>query len=1113
MTSIKKLVGRSPDRGSKIRDTLEARQFVASEVFSHGFPYHPTSLSYDVLQSLVAVGNDMGTIRIFGKAGLEVCLQHDPRVPIKQLIFITNKGYLISVTNDDTLNLWVLQQKPARLMQQLKFKQDKVTKCSYTYGSHWLYVGTDKSNVLLVRVEGLVLSAYNIPWNEVAVSQGGQRNRPGAVVDMLEHPLDQGKVLLGYTSGLMVLWNLATKQVERRYSHTEKLTSLSWRGSGKEFAASFDCGSIGVWNVKSNGTPNRLFYPFDTSRGQRGPMTGQFNPVGKLELMNVKGNPLFVFSGGNPKEYLSTNIALMQGKSLSILLCDSPIVDFITVPSYPHLSAVQDPKLLVVLCQDGLNVFDIGEFGSPLFDVPFVLDLHKPAVTSLEYLDECPDNVTSSLYSVQSKQPLKKKPWPFTGGSKSHDKLPANLLITGHCDGCVKLWQANSISIQLAMTISTMESFTRTPTAQSSSPTSPSNISASLAAIATDISPPPPTKSTSPVSQTMPPQSTDTGMSPANTERRKTWSGNGKNSELTMSTVDDYIIVDLPSPATKDDTSSRVPSSEFFPVSQVILNPDDLSMCVVNIGLCVMLYSFQPAQTGAAIKSLTVKLESSSAVPLSPPRSPVTSCTTDCGWNVLPETPSTGEGAGFYLMFCCRCVPIDKDQPHPVITCVEYSSKYGILVIGLTSGLVIVDTVNCKCLLVEVDEIELMGFAQAKRKGWMSQISPAKEPATIEKISKKVRRKSEKLPPPMAGPTITATTGTDFTEIQNTLREGNSQLYVTTVRIADLNTDKQALLPNGSIWVGTNNGNVIAMDLHVKSATTKGQPRTVELCPNGIYHRLHYPTVSLSFLDDTGNIIDVPSQRHAKSTLSSVTASMAASTSGGTQYAVLCSEVLCKVYTLPDGGKLTMLELVDKLKTSIVKTETCHIEGCPSLICITFNAEILVYSLPALRPVAMIPFTPLNDLRVLRTFHVATNGSSAIYMYSPSEVQRLSVLKHNESTFTDVLPELHTKGVVNSELPTSTGVLNSLFQAGQYSTLDRDKLFGDGAGRPPRNVAETRPGLSSQPTGGTVGSANFMSHARELVLCSLVVEGSHNRAFVEPSRAVKIHYQPSGSYY
>ena len=44
----------------------------------------------------------------------------------------------------------------------------RVTKCSYTYGSHWLYVGTDKSNIHLVRVEGLVLSAYTIAWNEVA---------------------------------------------------------------------------------------------------------------------------------------------------------------------------------------------------------------------------------------------------------------------------------------------------------------------------------------------------------------------------------------------------------------------------------------------------------------------------------------------------------------------------------------------------------------------------------------------------------------------------------------------------------------------------------------------------------------------------------------------------------------------------------------------------------------------------------------------------------------------------------------------------------------------------------------------------------------------------------
>jgi len=41
-----------------------------------------------------------------------------------------------------------------------------------------------------------------------------------------------------------------------------------------------------------------------------------------------------------------------------------------------------------------------------------------------------------------------------------------------------------------------------------------------------------------------------------------------------------------------------------------------------------------------------------------------------------------------------------------------------------------------------------VAFAQAKQKGWRNQISPAKEPATIEKISKKVKRKSDKFLPP-----------------------------------------------------------------------------------------------------------------------------------------------------------------------------------------------------------------------------------------------------------------------------------------------------------------------------------------------------------------------------
>ena len=74
-----------------------------------------------------------------------------------------------------------------------------------------------------------------------------------------------------------------TKEVDHRYKHNEvnngdhmmshdihtcmhaqELTSLCWMGSGKEFAASFYDGTIGVWSVKSTKGPEKLFAPHGT---------------------------------------------------------------------------------------------------------------------------------------------------------------------------------------------------------------------------------------------------------------------------------------------------------------------------------------------------------------------------------------------------------------------------------------------------------------------------------------------------------------------------------------------------------------------------------------------------------------------------------------------------------------------------------------------------------------------------------------------------------------------------------------------------------------------------------------------------------------------------------
>ena len=66
--------------------------------------------------------------------------------------------------------------------------------------------------------------------------------------------------------------------------------------------------------------------------------------------------------------------------------------------------APQKPQPVLVLCKEELLVL-----GNQCYNIPFALDLHKPAVISMEYLKECPDNIIRSLNSICSKQSRKDK--------------------------------------------------------------------------------------------------------------------------------------------------------------------------------------------------------------------------------------------------------------------------------------------------------------------------------------------------------------------------------------------------------------------------------------------------------------------------------------------------------------------------------------------------------------------------------------------------------------------------------------------------------------------------------------------------------------------------------
>ena len=70
---------------------------------------------------------------------------------------------------------------------------------------------------------------------------------------------------------------------------------------------------------------------------------------------------------------------------------------------------------------------------------------------------------------------------------------------------------------------------------------------------------------------------------------------------------DDFVIVERPPPEDVTDTVApvEVPVSEYFPVAHVTVNSTDWSLTVVNVGLCLMIYSFHPSRPVTAIKVCT----------------------------------------------------------------------------------------------------------------------------------------------------------------------------------------------------------------------------------------------------------------------------------------------------------------------------------------------------------------------------------------------------------------------------------------------------------------------------------------------------------------------------
>lgn len=129
------------------------------------------------------------------------------------------------------------------------------------FQSNWIYIGTEKGNIYVLNVyNNFSQSGYDIKWNNVI--ELSQKTKPGKCIHLSDHPIDSSKLLIGYDSGLIVLWNVKNKRAEYRfYGTSETMSSISWFFDGKQFMSGHNNGSLIVWNCKPDTKPVTIIHP------------------------------------------------------------------------------------------------------------------------------------------------------------------------------------------------------------------------------------------------------------------------------------------------------------------------------------------------------------------------------------------------------------------------------------------------------------------------------------------------------------------------------------------------------------------------------------------------------------------------------------------------------------------------------------------------------------------------------------------------------------------------------------------------------------------------------------------------------------------------------------
>ncbi|XP_058207273.1 uncharacterized protein LOC131320562 isoform X1 [Rhododendron vialii] len=470
-----------------------------------GIPSTASILAFDPIQRLLAIGTLDGRIKVIGGDNIEGLLFSGKPVPFKYLKFLENQGFLVSVSNENEVQVWDLEHRC--IVSNLQWESN-ITAFSVIYGTNYMYVGDEFGFLSILKYDAekgeLLQLPYHIPANLISEATGISSPNQQSVVGVLSQPCSLGnRVLIAYENGLIVLWditedravlvkgnkdlqlksdevvdfpkNVSLEQFTDTLDHEQaekEISSLCWVSSdGSILAVGYIDGDILLWNM-STAAPRK------DKQGQKASNVIKLQlsssdrrlPVIILHcseniLLTHCGGQLFVYGGDEiGSEEVLTILNLDWSSGIESLKCvgrvdltlNGSFADMILVPNATATEGYGISSLFVLSNPGQLHFYDDSCLSSlmsqpekkhsvPAVQYPEVIPTVEPYMTVGKLtLSEI---VSEAQHRVAHTATTPSSKWPLTGGvpsqlSFAEGDIIKRIYIAGYQDGSVCIWDA-----------------------------------------------------------------------------------------------------------------------------------------------------------------------------------------------------------------------------------------------------------------------------------------------------------------------------------------------------------------------------------------------------------------------------------------------------------------------------------------------------------------------------------------------------------------------------------------------------------------------------------------------------------------------------------------------